>query len=257
MLFDSHAHLDDPRFDEDRDLVIESLPDKGISYCINAGADMASSKRSVALAQQYAIIYASVGIHPHDAKNAEIHYLQSLQELAKHPKVVAIGEIGLDYHYDLSPREIQRQILIEQLALAERLVLPVILHDREAHGDLLAILKERPERERPGVLHCFSGSWEMAKICLSLGYYIGIGGSVTFKNAVKTVEVAQKVPLDRLLIETDSPYLAPHPHRGKRNDPSLVRHVAEKISEIRAISLEETAAATLSNAVDFFGLSLR
>lgn len=252
IFFDSHAHLDDARFDGDRDALIAGLPERGIRYCLNPGADLASSRRAEALAQSYAFLYASVGVHPHDAQSVPPDYLTVLAGLAQAEKVMAIGEIGLDYHYDHSPRVVQRVRFCEQMNLAESLSLPIIIHDREAHGDIMDLLRSRPIRPRPGVLHCFSGSYEMARVCLDLGYYISLGGPVTFKNAVKTQEVAQKIPLKRLLIETDSPYLAPHPHRGKRNDPGRIRYVAEAIAALRGVSTEEIAGAALENGIELF-----
>jgi len=254
MFFDSHAHLDDERFDMDRDELISGLPGRGISYVLNAGADMESSQKSADLAVKYPFIYASVGIHPHDAANASKDYLDRLSALARQPKVMAIGEIGLDYHYDFSPRDVQRKCFREQLELAGQLGLPVIIHDREAHGDTMDILRENRHKFGQGVLHCFSGSWEMAKACIDLGMYISLGGSVTFKNAVKAVETAEKIPIERLLIETDSPYLAPHPFRGRRNDPGLVCHVAGRIGELRGMDPEAVAEATLNNARRLFNI---
>jgi TatD DNase family protein len=254
MFFDSHAHLDDKRFDQDRHELITGLPKRGISYVLNAGADMVSSRKSADLAAKYPFIYASVGIHPHDARNAAKGYLDQLKALARQPKVKAIGEIGLDYHYDFSPRDVQRKCFVEQLELAGQLGLPVIIHDREAHGDIMKILKENRHLYSQGVLHCFSGSWEMAKACIDLGMYIALGGTVTFKNAVKAVEIAGKIPLEYLLIETDCPYLAPHPFRGRRNDPSLVRYVAERIGEIRGTEPMVVAGATLNNAKRLFNI---
>jgi TatD DNase family protein len=254
MLFDSHAHLDDERFDEDREALIEGLPGRGISYVLNAGADMDSSKRAIALAEKYDFIYASVGIHPHDAVNMMNGDLYTLEAMAKHPKVVAIGEIGLDYYYDNSPRDIQRKRFADQLELSAKAGLPVIIHDRDAHGDTLDILKAHRSILKGCVLHCYSGSWDMAKVLLDMGFYISLGGPVTFKNAAKAVEVAQNINLESLLIETDSPYLAPHPHRGKRNDPGLVRYAAERIAEIRGMEVSEVARITLENACRFFGI---
>ena len=257
MLFDSHAHLDDERFDGDREALIESLPERGISYVLNAGADLASSGRAVRLAEKYDFIYASVGIHPHDAVGMEDGDLETLAKMAKHPKVVAIGEIGLDYYYDNSPRDVQRQRFADQLELSAKAGLPVIIHDRDAHGDTLDILKAHRSTLKGCVLHCYSGSWDMAKVLLDMGFFLSIGGPVTFKNSVKTVEIAGKVPLDSLLIETDSPYLTPHPYRGQRNDPGMVQLVAERIAEIRGMEISELARVTLENACRFFGIRQR
>jgi len=254
MLFDSHAHLDDERFDQDRQALIEGLPAKGISYVLNAGADMESSRRSIRLAEQYDFIYASVGIHPHDAVGMTDNDLDQLEKMAGHHKVVAIGEIGLDYFYDNSPREIQRERFADQLQLSSRVGLPVIIHSRDAHADTLDILKAHKSCLKGCVLHCYSGSWEMARVYLDMGFYISLGGPVTFKNSAKAVEVAKNIDINNLLIETDSPYLTPHPYRGRRNDPGMVRLVAERIAEIRGIDAETLAEATRKNACRLFGI---
>jgi len=252
MLFDTHAHLDDKRFDDDRDELIRGLPARGVSRVIAPGIDIESSKRCVDLAQEYDIIYAGVGIHPHEASKVEENYLDLLGTMAQNKKVVVIGEIGLDYYYDFSPRDIQKKRFIEQIELAAELKLPIIIHNRDSHEDMLNILRDYKDLINGGVMHCFSGSWEMAKIVLDLGLYISLGGPVTFKNAKRPVDIAQNVPLDRLLIETDSPYLTPVPYRGKRNDPGHVALVAEKIAQIRGISAEEVGRITTENAVNLF-----
>lgn len=252
MLFDTHAHLDDKRFDDDRDELIRGLPERGVSRAITPGIDVDSSKKCVDLADKYDIVYAGVGIHPHEASKLEDNYLDQLRTMAQNKKVVAIGEIGLDYYYDFSPRDIQKQRFIEQIELAAELKLPIIIHNRDSHEDMLNILREHKDLINGGVMHCFSGSWEMAKIVLDLGLYISLAGPVTFKNAKKPVEVAKNVPLDRLLIETDSPYLTPVPYRGKRNDPGHVALVAEKIAEIRGITVEEVGRITTENALNLF-----
>lgn len=255
MLFDTHAHLDDSRFDEDRKEVIEQCRAEGVELIMNAAADLPSSLKSIALAKEYDFIYASVGVHPHDAKAMDNSSIQVLSELSANPKVKAIGEIGLDYHYDLSPRDIQKKRFMEQIDLAKQLKLPIIIHDRESHGDMMDILKRMDVKGMGGVLHSFSGSVETAKEVLKLGFYISISGPITFKNAVKNVEVVKAVPLDMLLIETDSPYLTPVPYRGKRNYPGYVRYVAEKIAEIKEISMEEVAQKTLHNGKLLFNIS--
>lgn len=252
MLFDTHAHLDDGRFDEDRDELIRELPDKGVSRVINPGADIESSRLAVGLSRKYHNVYAAVGVHPHEVKELEAGYLAILANLANHEKVVAIGEIGLDYYYEHSPREIQKKCFREQIKLSSELGLPIIIHNRDAHEDTMNILKDNKDIIKGGVMHCYSGSWEMAKIFLDMGLYISLGGPVTFKNAKTPLEIAEKTPMDRLLIETDSPYLTPVPHRGKRNDPGLVRLVAEKIAEIRGMSFEELAQKTANNAMMLF-----
>lgn len=253
MLFDTHAHYDDEAFDPDRELLLESLPQRGVALVVNPGCDLESSRKAVAYAAEYPHVYAAVGIHPENCGGFTPADMDALRQLAQQPKVVAIGEIGLDYYWaENPPRELQQQVLRSQLALARELRLPVIFHDRDAHGDSLAIVKEFPDVT--GVFHCFSGSYEMAKELIRRGWYIGFTGVVTFKNARKAVEVAEKIPLDRILIETDCPYMAPEPFRGRRNDPSLVPFVAKKIAEIRGISAEEAAAATEENAKRLFRL---
>lgn len=252
MLFDTHAHLEDERFDQDREQLIEELPEKGVAYVVNVGSTLETSRMSVELAARYPFIYAAVGVHPHEVSQMSSRDLATLEAMATGQKVVAIGEIGLDYYYDFSPRELQREWFAQQIDLAYSLGLPIIIHDREAHADVLDILKAKKDRIVGGVMHCYSGSWEMAKDFMDLGLYISLGGPVTFKNAKRPVEVAQKIPLDRLVIETDSPYLAPTPHRGKRNNPAYVGLVAQKIAEIRGMSFEEIAEITLNNAKKLF-----
>lgn len=250
MIFDSHAHYDDEAFDNDRDELLASLPQKNVCGVVNAASNLDSARQSIALAEAYPFMWAAVGIHPIDALSAAKDYLDTLRSYAAHPRVVAIGEIGLDFHYD-TPREAQFRIFREQLALAAKLELPVIIHDREAHGPMLELLKEFRPR---GVVHCFSGSVEMAREILSLGMYIGLGGAVTFKNAVNPVKVAQYVPLDRLLLETDAPYMTPVPFRGKRCDSSLIVHTAEKIAQVRNVPVEEIYTAGQKNAAALFHL---
>ncbi len=252
MLFDAHAHLDDDRFDDDRDEVIQQCKQDGIDLILNAASNIETSVKSIALAEKYEFIYAAVGVHPHDAADMDEETAGVLAELAGNKKVRAIGEIGLDYHYDLSPRDVQKRRLIEQIDLARQLKLPVIIHDREAHGDVMDIFRRTRIKEVGGVLHSFSGSAEMALECLRLGLYISISGPVTFNNAKKTVEAVREVPLDMLLIETDSPYLTPVPYRGKRNYPGYVRLVAEKIAEIKGITFEEVAQKTKENGKRLF-----
>lgn len=251
MLFDSHAHIDDEKFDDDRDQVVARALENGITGIINVGACMASSARSIALSQKYENIYAAVGIHPHDAKEASEDDYEQLAQWTKLHKVVAIGEIGLDYYYDLSPREVQRAVFIRQLDVARQMGVPFIIHDRDAHGEILDIL-QKEAKGVPGVLHCFSGSLEMAREVLKMGLYISIAGPITFKNAAKLPEIATKVPLERLLVETDSPYLTPHPHRGKRNEPAYVKLVAQQVADLRGIELSALAKATRENIKSLF-----
>ncbi|CEN26100.1 deoxyribonuclease [[Clostridium] sordellii] len=255
MLFDSHAHLNDERFDEDREELINSLKAKGVDLVLNPGACIETSKSSVELANKYDFIYAAVGVHPHDVGEMTEDDIETLRKLAlENEKVKAIGEIGLDYYYDNSPREIQKKWFKRQIELANELKLPIIIHDRDAHGDTFEIIKNTKSPEIGCVLHCYSGNVELAKEYVKMGCYISIPGTVTFKNNKKTREVAKEIPLEYLLIETDSPYMAPEPHRGKRNDPSLVQFVADKIAQEKGISYEQVCEATKENAKRFFNI---
>lgn len=252
MYFDSHAHIDGEKFDRDRDLVLARAKANGIELIMNPGADFESSVRAVELAQKYEMIYAAVGIHPHDASSLDDGLLMMIEALTKKPKVKAIGEIGLDFHYDFSPRDVQRHWFREQLRLAKRLNLPVIIHDREANQETFDTLKEEHAFESGVLMHCYSGSAELAKQYVKLGGYISIAGPVTFKNSRKLIEVVEAVPLERLMIETDAPYLTPEPFRGKRNESLYVTYVCEKIARIKGIEVTEAAAATMKNAKDYF-----
>ena len=246
MLFDTHAHMDDRSFDTDRRELLESLPGAGISLLMNPGCSYESSRNAIALAEQYDYIYAAVGSHPDVADEVDEALIEQYRELAtRHPKIKAIGEIGLDYHYEDIPREIQQRAFRMQMALAQELGLPVIVHEREAHEDGLRIVDEFPTVK--GVFHCYSGSAEMAKELIKRGWYIGFTGVLTFKNARKAIEVASAIPMDRIVIETDCPYMAPVPFRGKRNDPGKVFYMAEKLAQLRGISTEEAARITLEN----------
>lgn len=247
-IFDSHAHYNDERFDDDREELLSSLLSNGICGIINCGDDIESSKKSIELSKKYKNIFASVGVHPHSAKD-DFDKLPLLYELAKYEKTVAIGEIGLDYHYDFSPRDIQKEVFEKQLIIAKELDLPVIIHSREATEDTINILKKHKVK---GVVHCFSGSVETAKEILKLGMFIGIGGSLTFKNAVKPVEACKFIPLDKILLETDCPYMTPVPFRGKRNDSSFIEYVVKKISEIKNISEDEICNVTKQNTLNLF-----
>lgn len=260
MLIDSHAHLDFSQFDRDRAQVLERAWAAGLVAIVNAGADLPSSRAGVELAQKQPRVYASVGIHPHDAKELTAEALAELESLARAPKVVAIGEIGLDFYRDLSPRAAQRKAFESQLALASRLNKPVIIHDRDAHAEVMAILRDwastlaRPEK---GVLHCFSGDLEMAQQAVEMGFLISIAGPITYQNSRKLPEIAAALPLSRLLVETDCPYLAPHPHRGKRNEPAYVALVADAVARARGSSAHEVGGATTANAARLFGLELQ
>lgn len=254
MLFDSHAHLTDNRFDSDRKDVIEKAIQAGISAIINPGACMKSSEASVELSKEYDLIYAAVGIHPHDAKEAkEADYDKLRCWLQNEPKVIAVGEIGLDYYYDFSPKDVQREVFIRQLQLAKETGLPVIIHNRDSHADMMEILR-REARGVKGVLHCYSGSVEMARELLQMGFYLSFAGPLTYKNAAKLPDVVKEVPLERILIETDCPYLTPQPYRGKRNEPSYVRFVAEKIAELKGKSWQEVAETTKENTLLLFNI---
>ena len=259
-LIDTHAHLDYFKFDADRAEVLERARSAGVAAILNVGVDVPSSRRAVALAEQYEAIYAAVGMHPHDAKKLDGAALAELRDLAQHPKVVAVGEMGLDFYRDLSPRDVQRRAFKSQLAWAVKLGKPVIIHDRDAHQEVLDVLTDwaaglggSPLAGRPGVLHTFSGDLEMAEKAMELGFYLSISGPVTYQNAGRLSGIVQALPLDRLLVETDCPFLAPHPHRGRRNEPAYVRLVAGRIADLKGISLEELAEATTANAQRLFG----
>ena len=253
MLFDTHAHMDDQAFDADRVELLENLPKQGIALLMNPGCSLASSYNTSQLSQEYDYIYAAVGSHPDVADEVNEEVLEEYRKLCKlNPKIKAIGEIGLDYYYDDIPREIQRKAFRMQLALAKELNLPVIVHERDAHEDGMNIIREFPEVT--GVFHCYSGSAEMAKELIKLGWYIGFTGVLTFKNARKAVEVAASIPLDRIVLETDCPYMAPVPFRGQRNDPGKLCKMAEKLAEIRGMTLEEIHEITTENGKRLYRL---
>lgn len=245
MLFDTHAHLDDRAFDGDREALIAQLPSRGIGLVMNPGCSLVSSRNALKLAQTYSFFYAAVGSHPDAAAEVNDEVLQEYRLLAQGPKVKAIGEIGLDYHYEDIPRSIQQRAFCSQMELARELDLPVIVHEREAHEDGMAILRQFPEVT--GVFHCYSGSAEMARQLVERGWYVGFTGVLTFKNARKAVETAATLPLERIVLETDSPYMAPEPHRGRRNDPSFLPFMAQKLALLRGLSLEEVEKITFAN----------
>jgi TatD DNase family protein len=253
MLIDCHAHLDMEDFDSDRELVIERARQGGVTRIVTIGIDLASSMKSIEIAKKYDFIFATVGYHPHNAKEANIKDLEKLRDLASEAKVVAWGEIGLDFFRRHSSPDTQVQAFERQLNIASDLDLPVIIHDRDAHSDLLSILKKRKRLYR-GVIHCFSGNYELAMTLIEMGFWISFPGTVTYKNAVDTQTAASRIPLERLLVETDCPYLAPVPHRGQRNEPLYVRHTAEKIAQLRQMELEELEAATSANTIRLFNL---
>ena len=249
-IFDAHAHYDDKWFDDDRSALLSSLPQHGVATIVNAAVDIATARTAIGYAEAYPYMYACAGIHPENLDGLAEDYLDQLTELLKHPKVVALGEIGLDYHWDI-PKDRQHRVFEEQLQLARELDVPVVIHDREAHGDVM----EYSRRYHPkGLMHCFSGSVEMLKEVMKLGMSISLGGTVTFKNARVPVEVAAAVPLDRLLLETDAPYLSPVPFRGKRNDSRNIAYTAERIAEIRGMDAQELIDVTTENAKRLYGI---
>lgn len=251
MFYDTHAHFDDEAFDTDREALLTQIHQQGISLINNIGCDVESSLASVALAEQYPFIYAVVGHWPGHTANMDEEALDTYRRLAGHEKVVAIGEIGLDYHYEDTPREVQQYWFDRQMALAEEVGLPVVIHEREAHADGLEIVRRWADKV-PGVFHCFSGSAEMAREIVRMGWYVSFTGVVTFKNARRALEAVAAVPMDRIMIETDAPYMAPVPYRGKRNHSGYVPKVAEKIAEIKGLTTEEVAAITMENGKRFF-----
>lgn len=253
MLFDTHAHYDSRSFDDDRHALLSYMAANGVGRILNAGCDLPSSRAAVALAHQYSFLWAAVGSHPDDADHVDDALLAEYRLLAADARVRAIGEIGLDYHYEDIPRAIQKQAFADQLALAASLKLPVIVHEREAHGDALDILRAHPDAT--GVFHCYSGSLEMAKYLIDRGWYVGFTGVLTFKNARRAVEVAAAVPFDRILLETDCPYMAPEPNRGRRCDSTLLRFTAERLAQLRGVSPEEAARITWENGSRLFGIS--
>lgn len=255
IIVDTHAHIEGPEYDEDRTAVVERALAADVGIIVNMGTDMATSERSVALTDEYDAVWTGVGIHPEEVIKMTVAEDDRLASWTEKEKVIAIGEIGLDYYWekDNEKRLLQQKMLIRQLDLARQLHLPVCIHDREAHGDIMRILKTEG-RNNYGVIHCYSGSWEMAEELLKLGWYLGVDGPLTWKNAAKLPEIVQKIPSDRLLVETDSPYLTPVPYRGKRNEPAYVRAVAEFAAELRGESLENFAARTTQNARDIYGI---
>ncbi|WP_170005964.1 TatD family hydrolase [Bacillus fonticola] len=254
MFFDTHVHLNADQFDQDLPEVILRMKEAQVDNAVVVGFDHRTIIRAVELAETYDWLYAAVGWHPVDAIDCTEEDLEWIRELSKHDKVVAIGEMGLDYHWDKSPKEVQKEVFRKQIRLAKQVDLPIIIHNRDATEDVVAILKEEHAEEVGGIMHCYSGSVEIAKECLMLNFHISLGGPVTFKNAQKPKEVAEAVPLDKLLIETDCPFLAPHPFRGKRNEPAYIPLIAEQIALIKGISIEEVARVTTENAKRCFGI---
>ena len=253
MLFDTHAHYDDEAFDPDRDAVLSALPEQGVGLVLNPGCDLPSSRKAAAYAQAYPHVYAAVGIHPENCGGFVPADIETLRELARQPKVAAIGEIGLDYYWaENPPRDLQQRVFRDQLALAEELDLPVIVHDRDAHRDCLDLVRAHPNAR--GVFHCYSGSLEDARVLLERGWMLSFTGSLTFHNARRAPEVAAWMPLERLMLETDAPYMAPEPYRGQRCDSAMIARCAEKVAQLRGISPEEVLRITLENGKRFFGI---
>jgi TatD DNase family protein len=255
MLFDTHAHLNAEQYNDDLTEVIDRALAAGVSHMVVVGFDRPTIKKAIELAERYDFLYASVGWHPVDAVDMTDEDLVWLEELAGHPRVVALGEMGLDYYWDKSPKDIQKEVFRKQIQLARKVKLPIIIHNRDATHDIIEILKEEKAEEVGGIMHCFSGSPETAMECIKMNFLISLGGPVTFKNAKQPKKVAEMVPLEKLLIETDCPYLTPHPYRGKRNEPSYVKLVAEQIAELKGISYEEVCRQTTENAKILFDIN--
>lgn len=253
--FDSHSHPNDEKFDGDTELILEHMRETGVAYTVCVGSDMKSSGEAIAFSGEHENVFAAVGIHPHEASSFVSEDLETLRLWLHQPRVVALGEIGLDYFYDYSPRATQKEVCLAQMELAFQEKMPVIFHIRDAHGDTLELMRAHKSRLPGGIIHCFSGSAETAKEYLRLGYYISFAGPVTFKKAPNLWEAAKVIPDDRLLIETDSPYLAPVPMRGQRNEPANVRYVAEKLAELRGTDVETIARLTMENALRVYGIS--
>ena len=253
MIFDTHAHYDDERFDEDRYQLIEELHNNGIAYILNAASDIDSTNIGIELAKKYNFVFTSAGVHPHNVEKINDSDIEDIEKLIiANKKIVAIGEIGLDYYYDFSPRELQKKWFAEQISLAKKVNLPIIVHDRDAHEDVMKLIKREDAKQVGGVFHCYSGSVEMAKDVLNNNFYIAFGGSVTFKNARKVIDVVKFVPDDRFLVETDCPYLTPEPFRGKRNHSGYLKYIIKKIAEIKGLSFEKVAELTMENGRRLF-----
>ncbi len=252
MIFDSHAHYNDSRFDPDRDTLLSAMPENNVGYIMNACSSVSEFDDIKEIIEKYPFIYGAAGVHPHEAEMMTDADLQKIADFAAHPKVKAIGEIGLDYYYDNSPRDTQRFWFSQQVDLAVQLDMPIIIHDRDAHADTMDILRKHNIRKTGGVFHCYTGSAEMAKEVLDMNLYIAFGGSLTFKKAQKPIEAARSIPIEKIVIETDCPYLTPEPHRGKRNSSVYLPYVAEKLAEIKGLSLEEVVRITAENAKKVF-----
>jgi len=254
MLFDTHVHLNVDQFIEDREETINRALEAGVTKMVVVGFDEETIRLAIEIAETYDFVYAAVGWHPVDAIDYKESHLEWIEELTKHEKVVALGEMGLDYYWDTSPKDIQADVFRKQIHLAKKVNMPIIIHNREATADIIKILQEENAAEVGGIMHCYSATREELQACLEMNFYISLAGPVTFKNAKEVKEVAKVVPLDRLLIETDAPYLAPHPYRGKRNEPAYVKLVAEEIARLREMSLEDVSRITTENALKIFRL---
>ncbi|UAL47485.1 TatD family hydrolase [Sutcliffiella horikoshii] len=255
MLFDTHVHLNADQYEEDLQEVIDRAQAEKVTNMVVVGFDRKTITRAIELVEKYDFLYAAVGWHPVDAIDMTEEDLAWIEDLASHEKVVAIGEMGLDYHWDKSPKEIQKEVFRKQIQLAKKVKLPIVIHNRDATADVVQILKEEDAKEVGGIMHCFTGSLEVAKECMEMNFYISFGGPVTFKNAKKPKEVVKEIPMEKLLIETDCPYLTPHPYRGKRNEPGYVRLVAEQIAELKELTIEEVTEKTTANAKKLFGIN--
>ena len=255
-LIDTHAHLDDPKFDNDREETIKRAQDVGLEYIITVGTweKIKGLRHITGLVDKYPTVYAALGVHPHDAKNANDDAFDEIKKLSAHPKVIAIGETGLDYYYEHTPQDIQKSVFRKHIQIARELNLPLTIHTREAQNDTLDILAEEGVRDIGGVLHCFSGSYEMARKCLDMGLYLSFTGVITFPKATNIHEIVKKIPIEKMLVETDCPYLAPEPHRGKRNEPAFVMETAKRIAEIKGVSVDDVARITTLNAKELFGI---
>ncbi|SFG37366.1 TatD DNase family protein [Halobacillus alkaliphilus] len=254
MLFDTHVHLNADQFEEDLEATIQRANEAGVEYMTVVGFDHKTIPKAIEIAESHEKIYAAVGWHPVDAIDFSDKELDWIEELSSHPKVVAIGEMGLDYHWDKSPAEVQKEVFRKQIRLAKKVKMPIIIHNREATDDIVELLKEEDASEVGGIMHCYSGPVETAQECIDMNFMISLGGPVTFKNAKLPKEVAKAIDLKHMLVETDCPFLAPHPNRGKRNEPAYVKLVAEQIADLKGITFEEVSEVTTSNALQFFGI---